>query len=137
MTVEHHSDRRSFLKTGAIASTALVASASGASARRGDDTEIPEGDIAILRFLAAAEILETDLWQQYNELGGIPDDEVPGGTVNVPFRDKLKKLDMDMDQYVHDNTEDEFSHQNFINAYLVSKELSLNLGDGRGQAAAA
>ena len=121
MTVEHHSDRRSFLKTGALAGTALVASASGAIARRGDDTEIPEGDVAILRFLAAAEILETDLWQQYNELGGIPDDEVPGGTINVPFRDRLKKLDMDMDQYVHDNTEDEFSHQNFINAYLVSK----------------
>ena len=32
-----------------------------------------EGDEAILRFLAAAELLETDLWQQYNELGGIQD----------------------------------------------------------------
>ena len=28
-------------------------------------------------------------------------------------------LDGDMDQYVHDNTEDEFTHQSFINAYLV------------------
>jgi hypothetical protein len=25
-------------------------------------------DVTILRFLAAAEILKTDLWQQYNEL---------------------------------------------------------------------
>src|ERR1700730_4731344 len=121
MTDEHHADRRSFLRTGAIAGTALVAGASDAFAEEDGSHGPSKGDIAILRLLAAAEILETDLWQQYNELGGIPDDEVPGGTVNVPFRDKLKKLDMDMDQYVHDNTEDEFSHQNFINAYLVSK----------------
>src|SRR6476659_986410 len=40
---------------------------------------LDKGDAAILRFLAAAEIIETDLWQQYNELGGIPDNEVPGG----------------------------------------------------------
>jgi hypothetical protein len=26
-----------------------------------------------------------------------------------------------MSQYIHDNTEDEFTHQNFLNAYLVSK----------------
>src|ERR1700730_13691283 len=31
-------------------------------------TRLGKGDAAILRFLAAAEILETDLWQQYNEL---------------------------------------------------------------------
>ncbi len=37
---------------------------------------LTKGDAAILRFLAAAEILETDLWQQYNELGGIQDSEV-------------------------------------------------------------
>jgi hypothetical protein len=33
----------------------------------------------------------------------------------------LKQLDGDMDQYIHDNTEDEFTHFTFINAYLVSK----------------
>ena len=33
MTDEHHADRRSFLKTGAIAGTALVAGASGAIAQ--------------------------------------------------------------------------------------------------------
>src|SRR5207253_4772565 len=27
----------------------------------------------------------------------------------------------DMDVYIHDNTDDEFTHQNFLNAYLVSK----------------
>ena len=43
------------------------------------------GDAAILRFLAAAEILETDRWQQYNELGGIQDEEVPGGSGNEEY----------------------------------------------------
>jgi hypothetical protein len=77
-----------------------------------------------LRFLSALEILETDLWQQYNELGGIQDAEVPGGKGSVPYTQKLQVLDMDMPQYIHDNTEDEFSHFTFINAYLVSKGSS-------------
>src|SRR6266550_1440950 len=34
---------------------------------------VTKGDVAILRFLSVAEILETDLWRQYNELGGIQD----------------------------------------------------------------
>jgi hypothetical protein len=74
-----------------------------------------------LRFLAAAEILETDLWQQYNELGGIQDSEVPGGCVSPLYTAALKKLDADMDQYIHDNTEDELTHEVFINAYLALK----------------
>ena len=79
------------------------------------------GDEAILRFLSAAEILETDLWQQYNELGGIPDREVPGGRGNKAYTAALTQLDADMPQYIHDNTEDEFTHFTFINAYLVSR----------------
>jgi hypothetical protein len=79
-----------------------------------------KGDVAILRFLAAAEIIETDLWQQYNELGGMPDSEVPGGTVIKPYAAALQVLDSDMSQYIHDNTEDEMSHFAFINAYLTS-----------------
>jgi hypothetical protein len=79
------------------------------------------GDASILRFLAALEILETDLWQQYNELGGIQDHEVPGGGGSKPYIAALSKLDGDMSQYIHDNTEDEFTHQNFLNAYLLSK----------------
>src|SRR5438132_4194048 len=82
---------------------------------------LDSGDAAILRFLAAAEILETDLWQQYNELGGIQDKEVPGGSGNPVYTKALKVLDGDMDQYIHDNTEDEFTHFTFINAYLVAK----------------
>jgi hypothetical protein len=76
------------------------------------------GDIAILRFLAAAEILETDLWEQYNELGGIQDSEVPGGSGITAYTQALQNLDGDMPQYIHDNTDDEHSHFSFINAYL-------------------
>src|SRR6266567_643865 len=82
---------------------------------------LTSGDIAILRFLSAAEILETDLWQQYNELGGIQDSEVPGGSGSPAYIKALEVLDGDMPQYIHDNTEDEFTHFSFINAYLVSK----------------
>jgi hypothetical protein len=126
MTDEHHADRRSFLKTGAIAGTALVGGASGAIAQLDADTEasnipLKRGDAAILRFLAAAEILETDLWQQYNELGGIQDSEVPGGSGSPAYTAALKNLDEDMDQYIHDNTDDEMTHAAFINAFLISR----------------
>ena len=86
--------------------------------RRG---HISRGDAALLRFAAAAEILETDFWVQYNELGGIPDKEVPGGSGNAAYTAALAVLDEDMAQYIHDNTDDEFTHQNFLNAYLASK----------------
>ena len=82
---------------------------------------LTSGDEAILRFLSAAEILETDLWQQYNELGGIQDREVPGGHGSRAYTAALENLDADMAQYVHDNTEDEFTHFTFINAYLTSR----------------
>ncbi len=82
---------------------------------------LTKGDAAILRFLAAAEIIETDLWQQYNELGGIQDSEVPGGSGSPAYIKALQVLDGDMPQYIHDNTEDEMSHFTFINAYLVAK----------------
>jgi len=82
--------------------------------------EITPGDIAILRWLAAAEIIETDLWRQYNELGGIQDSEVPGGSGNDAYTEALEVLDEDMPQYIHDNTDDEISHVAFLNAFLVS-----------------
>ncbi|HEY8647304.1 MAG TPA: ferritin-like domain-containing protein [Gaiellaceae bacterium] len=118
--------RRSFLAqglavgAGTIGVGRLLADAAPAFAaeQRGDLTQ---GDAAILRFLAAAEILETDLWQQYNELGGIQDRELRGGSGSPKYKAALKVLDADMDQYIHDNTEDEFTHFTFINAYLASK----------------
>ena len=112
------SSRRSFLAGATLGALGidLLADVSIASARGG----LPAGDVAILRFLAAAEILETDLWQQYNELGGIQDPEVSGGSGNHAYTAALKKLDGDMDQYIHDNTEDELTHFTFINAYLTA-----------------
>jgi len=82
------------------------------------------GDAAILRFLAAAEILETDFWQQYNELGGIQDSEVPGGSGSAKYTAALAVLDSDMAQYIHDNTEDEFTHFTFIDAYLAANGVA-------------
>jgi hypothetical protein len=114
--------RRSFLKGLGIVGAAMSAGSLLAEAEvPGSKNIITVGDVAILRFLAAAEILETDLWQQYNELGGIQDSELPGGSGNRPYTRAIKKLDGDMDQYIHDNTEDELTHETFINAYLVSK----------------
>src|SRR3989442_227426 len=66
-------------------------------------------------------IVEPDLWQPSNELGGIQDSEVPGGSGSVPYTAALQVLDGDMPQYIHDNTEDELTHEVFINAYLASK----------------
>jgi len=83
---------------------------------------LTRGDAALLRFAATAEILETDFWVQYNELGGVPNTkEVPGGSGNPAYTAALQNLDSDMAQYIHDNTDDEFTHQNFLNAYLASK----------------
>jgi hypothetical protein len=90
--------------------------------RHGHHPRLNEGDAAILRFLAAAELIESDLWLQYAELGGTQDNELPGLTGGSPiYTNALKQLDGDMDQYIHDNTEDEITHAAFLNAYLVSK----------------
>jgi hypothetical protein len=111
--------RRSFLTTAGagVLGAGVLATAPAAFAKG----TLSHGDAAILRFLSAAEILETDLWQQYNELCGIQDSEVPGGSGNPAFTAALSQLDGDMAQYVHDNTEDEFTHFTFINAYLKSR----------------
>src|SRR5215831_11243290 len=111
--------RRSFLQTGLTAGAATAAAGLLVNKAKADGG-LTAGDGAILRFLAAAEILETDAWQQYNELGGVQDGEVPGGTGNALYTAALEVLDSDMPQYVHDNTEDEFTHFDFINAYLTA-----------------
>ncbi|MGN6380415.1 MAG: ferritin-like domain-containing protein [Gaiellales bacterium] len=116
--------RRSFLLTGAavgagaVSAGLLTEESAKAMASSGGLTS---GDAAILRFLAALEILETDAWQQYNELAGIQDSEVPGGSGNPAYTAAVAVLDTDMAQYIHDNTEDEFTHFTFLNAYLEAK----------------
>ena len=108
--------RRSFLKRAGIAGAmalpggALFASQASAKA----SSAITDGDVAILRMLAAAELIEADLWQQYDELGG-----VNGG--NPAYMAALTNIDGDMPTYVHLNNNDEQSHAAFLNAYLKSK----------------
>lgn len=123
-------DRRSFVKNGLTAATiattgiGLLANNSAALAEEGPEERggrLTRGDAALLRFAAAAEILETDFWVQYNELGGVIDSEEPDGSGNPAYTAALAMLDTDMAQYIHDNTDDEFTHQNFLNAYLASK----------------
>src|SRR5207253_5288938 len=82
---------------------------------------LSKGDAAMLRFAAAAEILESDFWVQYNELGGIQDSEEPSGSGNPLYTKALQVLDGDFPQYIHDNTDDEITHFTFLNAYLASK----------------
>jgi hypothetical protein len=137
--------RRSFLKkslavaAGGAVSAGLLSSALPAIAtmapariRQQASGELTEGDAAILRMLAAAEILETDFWRQYNELGGIQDSEVPGGSGSPLYTAALAVLDSDMSQYIHDNTEDEMTHFTFINSYLASKGAdTVNLDEFR------
>ena len=130
-------NRRSFLRNGltaagvAAAGTGLLSDSNSLFADEDEGNHkggITKGDAALLRFAAAAEILETDFWVQYNELAGIQDKEEPDGTGNPLFTAALSQLDSDMAQYVHDNTDDEFTHQNFLNAYLESKgEAPANL----------
>jgi hypothetical protein len=125
-SMETSTSRRSFLRKGLVVGGAgtigagLLAGGLPAFAEASGGG-LTKGDVAILRLLSAIEIIETDLWQQYNELGGIQDSEVPGGSGSPGYIAALSVLDGDMPQYIHDNTEDEFTHFTFINAYLVSK----------------
>jgi hypothetical protein len=128
--------RRSFLKGIGLTGAALSAGAFLGNPLLAEDEasgRLEPGDAAILRFLAAAEIIESDLWQQYAELGGVPGGTIPANepplikgltTGNPAYTRALTNLDGDMAQYIHDNTEDEFSHAAFINAYLKSKGAS-------------
>ncbi len=122
-------DRRSFMKKGlAAAGTASVAGGLLASGVKllgqTDSPEVTPGDIAILQFVAAAEIIESDLWQQYAELGGIGDNPPIEIDPNQPLNNyqiALSNLDGDGPQYITSNWTDEVSHATFLNAYLQSK----------------
>ena len=132
-------NRRSFMRHSLVAGAAATVGAGilangNFAVAQGDSGKLRKGDVAILQFLAAAEIIESDLWLQYQELGGVQDDEVatlaskliPGYPAkatggNPLYMQDLLPLDSDMSQYIHDNTEDELTHEVFINEYLASK----------------
>jgi hypothetical protein len=111
--------RRSFISKGLATASIL-----GTGTLLKSDTPLTKGDADILKFLAALEILETDFWVQYNELGGVQDSQVPGGSGNPVYTAKLEVLDADFPQYIHDNTDDEMTHEVFLNGYLASKGSS-------------
>jgi hypothetical protein len=140
---KNNTNRRSFLKNGLVAAgatalgTGLVPGRLSAVASGEDSGPITRGDIAILTFLSALEQVEADLWIQYTELGG-PTPKVPGAQGNSPidltlngkaintglapgYVTALQVLDMDMPQYIADNTDDEITHHSFLNNYLQSK----------------
>src|SRR2546423_13911286 len=79
--------RRSFLgKSLAMGAGTIGAGLlANAPTARAQEAAPTQGDFDILRFLAAAELIEADLWRQYNELAGIQDAEVPGGTGNPAY----------------------------------------------------
>lgn len=129
-------DRRSFMKKGLAAAGATTVGvgllANGVSVFGQEEEEdsgiLTRGDAAILRFLQALETIEADLWQQYAELGGATSQ--PGmSKIDLPFPTglapayiaALQFLDGDMPQYIDDNTDDEFTHADFLKAYLQSK----------------
>lgn len=146
-SVKGATNRRSFMQKGLAAAGAAGAGLLTIGGPAFAAGPLTKGDAAILTFLAAAEIIESDLWEQYAELS------TAGGTVNsvfsspnpatgtkpaqtggnVPYTNALLILDGDMPQYINDNTDDEFSHANFLLAYLKSRgaytsELDLLLG---------
>ena len=131
-------NRRSFLKTGMLAGGAatvgavLAGSAKPAFAQGG---RLTDGDIAVLRFLATAELIESDLWVQYAELGGLTSGQPIEVDPNQPlnsYQAALSNLDGDGPQYITSNTNDEITHANFLNAFLESRGAeSVNLDQFR------
>ena len=122
-------DRRSFMKGsllagGAVVGAGLLAKGTLARAQSGGGGSLNAGDVAILQFLAAAELIEADLWTQYAELGGIgknPPIEVDPNQPLNNYQIALSNLDGDGPQYITSNTLDEVSHAAFLNAYLQSR----------------
>jgi hypothetical protein len=132
-------NRRSFLR-GSLATGAAVMSASALSDAKlfaaPQATPPTSGDVAILQLLAAAELIEADLWQQYAELGGLTPGQEPVETAPFTpmnsYQAAFMNLDSDGPQYISSNNLDEQSHAAFLNAYLTSIGASpVNLDEFR------
>src|SRR6266850_2371562 len=138
--------RRSFLKGLGIAGAALSAgtllATEGGAQTSSSTGKLSKGDVALLQFAAWAEIVESDLWTQYAELGGVGPSG--GGAAqsseefqkfiggNPAYTLALQNLDGDMPQYITDNTDDELSHSAFLTAFLKSRgEMPVDLGPFR------
>src|ERR1700758_972999 len=134
--------RRSFLKGLGMAGATLSASTLLATESRAQSSSsnnrLSRGDAALLQFALWAELVESDLWTQYAELGGVgpsgggqaqAEEEFQGFIGGNPaYNLALQNLDGDMPQYITDNTDDELSHAAFLAAFLRSKgEVPLDL----------
>src|ERR1700724_3506082 len=111
------------MKKGLLAGTATVGAGLIASNEASGQILRPtRGDIAILSFLAAAELIETDMWDQYAELGGLTPGQLPVETGPFTpmnsYQAAFMNLDPDGPQYISSNNLDEQSHAPFLNAYL-------------------
>ena len=122
--------RRSFIKRLGLAGAAalpvgtLLTNQTRANSGGFFSPGLSPGDAAILRFLAAAELIEADLWTQYAELGGIGNNPPIELDPNQPLNNyqlALSNLDSDGPQYITSNTLDEVSHATFLNGYLESR----------------
>lgn len=124
-TLRRPANRRSFMKQGLAGTAAVGAGLLASNSASGQILRIPptSGDVAILRLLAAAELIEADLWQQYAELGGLtpgqqPVETNPNFTAMNSYQAAFMNLDSDGPQYISSNNGDEQSHAAFLNAYL-------------------
>src|ERR1700749_759059 len=122
--LQQSKNRRTFLRRSLTVGAGVI----GASALRESNLfaqpalPMTRGDIAILRLLAAIELIEADLWTQYAELGGIGNNqpiEVNQNETLNPYQTALSNLDSDGPQYITSNTLDEVSHDAFLHAYLT------------------
>jgi hypothetical protein len=141
MTAENYSAgsarRRAFLKGAGVAGAALTAGmlASGKSQAQSPgfgSGRLPRGDVAILQMALLAELIESDLWTQYAELGGLTPGQLPVETASFTpmnnYQAAFMNLDQDGPQYISSNTADEVSHATFLSAYLTAKGVTpLNL----------
>ena len=125
-------DRRSMLRGGLLAGGAAIGAGLLTGGKQvfgqqeAQSGPITRADIALLRFVAAAELIETDLWVQYAELGGLTPGQQPvevdtNFTPMNSYQAAFMNLDSDGPQYISSNTLDEASHAAFLNAYLESK----------------
>ena len=127
-SIRRRSSRRSFLRSGMVAGAATMSAAmlarSSAFAQE-TSSSLTAGDIALLNFALAAEQIESDLWQQYAELGGITPGQLPVETAPFTpmntYQAAFMNLDSDGPQYITSNFNDEVSHEDFLTAYLISK----------------
>ena len=74
--------------------------------------DLNDGDVAVLQFLAAAELVESDLWGQYSELAS---------KITPSFRRALSRIkDMCFPIMSMEILRTRASHASFINAFLVA-----------------